>query len=414
MVAGETAMAIALADSLFLSISPDAARAKVILFLAVSMAPFVVVAPLIGPVIDRTKGGQRIVVLLVGVLRALVLVGMANSLDSLSLFPLAFAALVLGKTYAISKSALVPTTVAGEAELVGANSRLGQIAGITGFVVAAPAGLAQLIDTRAALGIGIVAFLGAAMNAYRLPRQRIAEGPPDTREREELRSVEIARAAAAMRVLRASVGFMFFHLAFWLRREIAGTAWFGLAVALSGLATLGANFVGPWLRTRLRVASMLASSLAAVALAGAAAAVYNRVLGGILLAAVVNAAAATGRLAFESTVQSGAPDANRGRAFARFETGNQLAWVLGGLVPVIVSPAGRVGFGMVALIGAGGVFLFVRAGGLGEVDQRAVTRYRGERATGQEHRPRSESEGSPPTPRGWAARRHRRVPPRRR
>ena len=70
-------MAIALADSLFLSISPDAARGRVILFLAVSMAPFIVVAPLIGPAIDRMRGGQRMVVVLVGLLRAVVLTGMA-------------------------------------------------------------------------------------------------------------------------------------------------------------------------------------------------------------------------------------------------------------------------------------------------------------------------------------------------
>ena len=115
MTAGDTAMAVALADSLFLSISPDAARTKVLLFLAVSMAPFAVVAPLVGPFVDRMKGGQRMVVVLVGVLRACVLVGMASSLDSLTLFPLAFAALILGKTYAIAKSAIVPNTVNDEA-----------------------------------------------------------------------------------------------------------------------------------------------------------------------------------------------------------------------------------------------------------------------------------------------------------
>lgn len=414
MVAGETAMAIALADSLFLSISPDAARSKVVLFLAVSMAPFAVVAPLIAPLVDRMKGGQRMVVLLVGVLRACVLVGMANTLDSLSLFPLAFAALILGKTYAISKSALVPTTVSSEVELVGANSKLGQVAGITGFVVAAPLGLAQLIDTRATLAIGVVAFLAASANAYRLPRMQIANSPAGRLEVEELRSIEVARAADAMRMLRAAVGFMFFHLAFWLRSEIAGTAWFGLAVALSGLATLGANFAGPLLRNRMRVEAMLFSSLVAIAVAGVAAAVYNRVFGGILLAAAVNAAAAIGRLAFESTVQSGAPDANRGRAFARFETRNQVAWVVGGLVPVALSPSGQIGFVAVAAVGATGAILFVRSGGLAAIRQRGTTQSPDAPATDRVRQPRSVWEDSPVTTRGSEesgrrpARRHRR------
>jgi hypothetical protein len=53
MVVGEAALAVSLAASLFLSISPDAARSKVILYLAISLAPFAVLAPIIGPYIDR-------------------------------------------------------------------------------------------------------------------------------------------------------------------------------------------------------------------------------------------------------------------------------------------------------------------------------------------------------------------------
>lgn len=362
MVGGEAAMAVALADSLFLSISPDAARTRVVLFLLVSMAPFAVVAPLIGPFIDRLRGGQRMVVVLVGILRALVLVGMVFSLDSLSLFPLAFAALILSKTYAIAKSALVPVTVPDEEALVGANGRLGQVAGLTGFAVAVPAALLQLVATSAALILGALLFLAASANARRLPRSVIAATPPGKLENEELHSFRVVRAANAMRVLRGTVGFMFFHLAFWLRSEIAGTAWFGLAVGLSSLATLGANFAGPHIRRRIPVETMLLASLLLVAAAGLMAAVWDRVVGGILLAAAVNAAATVGRLAFESTVQSGAPDANRGRAFSRFETQNQMAWVLGGVIPVLLVPSGRMGFAIAGVAGVVGAVAFVRAG----------------------------------------------------
>lgn len=382
MTAGDTAMAVALADSLFLSISPDAARTKVLLFLAVSMAPFAVIAPLVGPFVDRMKGGQRIVVVLVGILRACVLVGMASSLDSLTLFPLAFAALVLGKTYAIAKSAIVPNTVNDEAKLVESNSKLGQIAGITGFVVAGPVAALQLIDTRAALGLGVVAFLAASLNAFRLPKMAVQVGPTDAREAEELHSPSVVAASIAMRTLRFAVGFMFFHLAFWLREEIAGTAWFGLAIGLSGLATLGANFAGPHLRSRMRVETMLFTSVVFIVVIGLFATWYDRVVGGIVLAAAVNAAAAIGRLAFEATVQRDAPDANRGKTFARFETQNQIAWVCGGLIPVIVSPSGWLGFAGVVVISSVGAVLFWRAGGI-------VIGSRGGRARGQEHQPRS-------------------------
>jgi len=383
MTAGETAMVVALADSLFLSISPDAARTKVLLFLAISMAPFAVIAPVIGPVIDKIRGGQRVVVMLVGVLRSMVLIAMAMSLDSLRLFPLAFAALVLGKTYAIAKSALVPTTVPNEDLLVEANSKLGQVAGITGFIVAVPAVLLQFVDTRATLALGVVAFLGAALNARRLPATVVAEFPAQQIETDELHLPVVLRAANSMRLLRGSVGFMFFHLAFWLRKEVAGTAWFGFALAMSGLATLGANFAAPHIRRRMSVKSMLLGALAAIAVAGVCAAWYNRIVGGILLAAVVNAAAALGRLAFEATVQSGAPDANRGRAFAKFETQNQIAWVIGGLVPVILAPDGRFGFAAIGFIGIVGVAFFLRSG-------KSITGSRSEQAINRVRRSRLE------------------------
>ncbi len=378
MVAGETAMTVALADSLFLSISPDAARTKVILFLAVSMAPFAIVAPFVGPLVDRMRGGQRMVVLMVAILRALVLIGMMQSLDSPALFPLAFASLVLAKTYSIAKSSLVPSTISDPDGLVAANSKLGQVAGITGFIVVAPIALLQFISSQAALGFGVIAFLAAALNANRLPKSVVAATPADALETEELHSASVVAAANAMRVLRGIVGFMFFHLAFWLRRETAGTAWFGLAIGLSGLATLGANFAGPYLRKKMQVQTMLLCSLISVGIVGVGSAWYGHITGGIVLAAVVNAAAAVGRLAFEATVQSGAPDANRGRAFSRFETQNQMAWVAGGLVPVIFTPAGRVGFVVVGVVGVAGTVMYARMRGMtiGSRGERAIGRAR--------------------------------------
>lgn len=387
MVAGEAAMTIALADSLFLSVSPDAARSKVILFLAVSMAPFIIVAPFVGPMIDRIRGGQRMVVIAVGILRALVLVGMTQVLDSFTLFPLAFSALILAKTYAISKSAIIPTIIREDDEFVAANSKLGQIAGITGFVVAVPAGLLQLIDARLCLGLGIAAYLFASVNAYRLPKTVIAAKPAEKLEIEELHSPEVLRAALAMRVLRGTVGFNFFHLAFWLRNETAGTLWFGLAISLAGLATLAANFVGPHVRRRMREQWMMVGSLGFVGVVGVIAAFSGRIVAGIALASAVNAAAAICRLAFESVVQRGAPDANRGRAFSKFETQNQVAWVVGGLIPVIFSPAGWFGFACMGIAGLSGALLYFR-------QPSGATTVRVAPTTDQERRSRSEWEDS--------------------
>lgn len=128
----------------------------------------------------------------------------------------------------------------------------------------------------------------------------------------------------------------------------------------------------------MRVETMLLLALVSVGIVGIGTAWYGRITGGILLAAVVNAAAAIGRLAFEATVQSGAPDANRGRAFSRFETQNQMAWVAGGLVPVIFAPAGWVGFAVVGVVGLAGAVMYSRLRGtsIGFPGGRAINRGR--------------------------------------
>ncbi len=361
MASGETIMAVALADSLFLSISPDAARTKVILFLAISMAPFAVVAPLVGPAIDRMPGGQRLVIFLVATLRAVVMVAMMFNVDSLGLFPLAFAALVLSKTYSIAKSALVPSLVVGDEGLVEANSKLGQISGIVGFIVVFPAGIVNFLSTPAALCFGAAVFMAAAIFTFQLPKDVVTAGVKAERlEVQELHSQQIVRAANMMRILRGSTGFMFFHLAFWLRGETAGTAWFGIAVGFGALCTLGANTFAPVLRSKMSVEKMLLATMIALVLVGFLAGFSGRIVAGIFLTGIVNGAAAIGRLAFESIVQRDAPDANRGRAFAQFETQNQLAWVLAGLLPVIFSPSGKVGFFTIALSGVAGCFFFIK------------------------------------------------------
>ena len=377
-------MTVALADSLFLSISPDAARGKVILFLALSLAPFAIVAPFIGPLVDRMRGGRRLVVILAASLRALISFLMIGRIDSLTLFPLAFAALVLSKTYSVSKSALVPTVVTDEGELVDANSKLGLLSGVVGFAVALPALLIQLVSANITLAISAAVFVGAVLSAWQLPRDvRIAAEPRTRVEIEELRSRRVRRAVAAMRLMRGLVGLMFFHLAFWLRDQKAGTVWFGFAVSLASMGTMTANAVAPLVRRRLREETMIIAALAAVGIGGFVCTWIGGVTGGVILVATVNAFAATCKLAYEAVVQSDAPDANRARAFASFETQFQLAWVGAGLIPVVLELPGEFGFFVVGLVGCVGTLLFV-------LRMRAARRSRGGRATARVRRPRPE------------------------
>jgi hypothetical protein len=112
MTAGDTLFAVSLAGSLFFSISPTAAKDKVLLYLLLTMGPFAVVAPALGPLIDRSRGARRGMVVASALGRAALCPFLARDIHSLLLFPEAFAMLVLSKVYLVTKGALVPEMAA--------------------------------------------------------------------------------------------------------------------------------------------------------------------------------------------------------------------------------------------------------------------------------------------------------------
>ena len=70
-VAGDTLLAIALADSLFFDVDPNDARWKVGAYLLLTIAPFAIVAPFLGPVMDRISGGHRYMIIGTAMVRAM-------------------------------------------------------------------------------------------------------------------------------------------------------------------------------------------------------------------------------------------------------------------------------------------------------------------------------------------------------
>src|SRR5665647_3374883 len=114
MTAGDTLFAVSLAGSLFFSISPTAAKDKVLLYLLLTMGPFAVVAPALGPLIDRSRGARRAMVVTSALGRAALCPFVARDIHSLLLFPEAFLMLVLSKVYLVTKGALVPEMAALE------------------------------------------------------------------------------------------------------------------------------------------------------------------------------------------------------------------------------------------------------------------------------------------------------------
>ena len=393
MMGGDAVMIVALADSLFFDIDLDAARSRVLLFLVIGFAPFLVVAPLIGPLIDRVAGGRRLVIQVVASSRVVLTLLTAQYLDALALFPLVFASLVLQKTYAVSKSAIVPSTVRSEDELVEANSKLGLIAGITGAVAVVPAGiLLQVVGSSATLVYGAIIFACALVAATRLSPDIVASDAVGATETRELHSSNIQLGAIAMTVLRGLVGFTFFHLAFWLRSQDQGTIWFAAVIGVSALASMAGNAVASMLRVRVREETMLTVALLVCAGAGLGVSVLGGPVGAVVLAGVLNLMAALGRLNFESIVQRDAPGANRGRAFAVFETRFQLSWAVGAFVAVAVQVSGTIGFLIVGVVAVAASIHVLGRSRTGGTDDQRVSRRRPERARGRAPRSRSVSE----------------------
>jgi hypothetical protein len=273
-----------------------------------------------------------------------------------------FVALVLQKTYTVSKSALVPAVVRSELELVEANSKLGLIAGVAGTVAVMPAAVLQFtIGTSATFAYGACLFGVALVFSLGLPREQEVEDDLPSAASAGAATTGLQLAWVAMLILRACAGFMLFHLAFWFRGQDDEKLLLGAAIALSSVGTMVGNAIAPRLRRSLHEERMLVVALGLPAAAGLVAALFGGPRMGIMVAAVVNFAAAVGRLSFESIVQRDGPATNRGQAFARFETRFQLGWVVAAVLPVVIEIPGSVGFLLVGVVCAAAVFNYTAA-----------------------------------------------------
>lgn len=349
-MSAEAFVTIALAGTLFFTVSPDSARPRVALFLILTMTPFAVVAPVLGPLMDRARSGRRFFVLFTCIGRAVLAWMMAIHRNSLLLFPLAFGVLVLSKGYSVAKSSMVPAVVRDDDALVEANSRLALVAVLGSFAGGIPAAaILQIGGSQWSLRAASVLYVIATLAAFGLPRA--VPRPPEKSElaRAELRRPTILLSATAMALLRAGVGFLTFFLAFALKR-VGEPAWvYGVVIAASAVGGFFGAVVAPMLRRRVREESILLGAVLIPALAALFAARTVGIPTATIAALALGLGAGAGKLAFDALVQRDAPDADRSRAFARFETRFQLTWVAGGLLPVIVPLPTRVGFFALAL-----------------------------------------------------------------
>ena len=119
---GTTMVTISLAGTLFFTISPEAAKGKVVLYLLLTITPFAVVAPALSPLLDRGSYARRRSMAVASVGSAVLVLLMAADIKGLLLFPEAFGVLVLSKLYLVAKAALVPPMTETDDDLASANA----------------------------------------------------------------------------------------------------------------------------------------------------------------------------------------------------------------------------------------------------------------------------------------------------
>ena len=419
--AGDAFVAVSLAGTIFFNTSLDQARGKVVLFLVVTMAPFAVLAPFIGPALDRVQQGRKY--LLAGTLlaRGLLCYAMAASVSNpINLLPAAFGVLVLQKAYGVVRASVTPRLLPEQITLVRANARSQLIAVITATLAAGLAEGIQVVGGAAwVLRAGMVVYLGAMVLALRLPDQvdsppapapaaAAPQAPPAPPASDPWHGPEPTQAdgtlpydepAAALppgspaasgtkkgtrpshwrtlsrvgpavteamtgnAVLRAFSGFTLFFFVFLLQSERFGVSKHFALGALAGAVAGGSIFamvIGSWLKSRAPQLIMF-SVLTVAPVVAAASAWFFGFTAVIVVAFAAILCASLAKLAQDSIVQREIGDEVRSSTFAVSETLNQVANVAGGLLGVLVSMLnnGRAGLGIAAGLLTVALFLIV-------------------------------------------------------
>jgi len=366
--AADAFIAVSLARSLFFNLSPDASRKQVLLYLFVAVAPLAVLAPLIGPAVDRFRKRQRVLASVCYGLRALFCLALAGSLLQLSFYGFALGLLVIGKASGIVKQALVPLLVPDPEHLVSANALLARLSGIAGAIGGGVAlVLLRNFGPGWLLGSAAIVFVAAGVAICFM---RPLPGPDVSLtevEYAELHLPTVVVGGVGVMAIRAAVGFFVFTLAFTLRRA-SEPAWvYGVAIVLYGAGTFAGNIVAPVLRRRFQDHQLIALALAAPTIP-----IIIGILGVsrpllLAVAALIGLSTTLGRNGFDSLLQHRAPVALRGRAAARYETRFQLLWAVGGLLATPIAFPTEASMAVLTALYVPALIVFLRASNAAQI-----------------------------------------------
>ncbi len=344
--AGDAAIAVSLAGTLFFTVPTEQASGQVALFLAVTMLPFAIVAPLIGPFIDRFRRGRRWAIGSTLAIRSFCCWVLADAVvdESAGFYIAALLCLVASKAYSVTRAAAVPRVLPGGLTLVKANARI-SLTGTFAAAISVPLAIGfAAIGPAWSLRYAFVVFVFGTIVAILLPTQ------VDSTAGEEPAILATDRGATIPRSvvdglrsnvgLRTMSGFLAIYMAFILREPPPTLAWPGpaallmaLVIGAAGLGNVIGVALGTWSRShnprRVVVAALFldAGMLAVAALIGWWPAA-------VALGLVAGFAQSVGKLSLDALIQLNVAEEVRTSMFARSEALLQLAWVLGGLLGI--------------------------------------------------------------------------------
>jgi MFS family permease len=377
----DAAMAVALANTLFFAAATGESKGRVALYLLITIAPFAVIAPLIGPALDRLQHGRRVALAASFALRtalAVLLVmnydGASGSFPSWVLYPCALAMMVFSKSFSVLRSAVTPRVMPPTIDLVRVNARLTMFGLLGGTIVGgAIAGGVEFVCTHlfklpGALFVVIAVTIAGALLSMRIPRWvEVTTGEvPATlsyrQDSEPLRRSWHKEVSGALRqplgrniitslwgncTIKVMVGFLFLYPAFVAKAHQAnGWAQVAMLGVIGAAAGIG-NFVGNFTSARLKLgrpAVLVVRCTVAVSAVALAAAVAGNLVLAVIATLVTSGASAIGKASLDASLQNDLPEESRASGFGRSESTLQLAWVLGGALGVLVYTELWVGF----------------------------------------------------------------------
>jgi hypothetical protein len=341
---------LSMVGSLFLSVSFDASRERILLYLVLTVLPLALVAPVVGPMLDRSRIGHRSLLASTQFVRVALAAGLVGSLGSLAFYPLVFGVLLSRKAYALGKTGLLAHLTEDEGELVSASGHLARVGTLSGACGMAVAGaLLAIVGVEIVPLVAAVGFAVAGAVSLTIPAVKVRASSLDLPIAAIGVPVEVRAASVAVAVLRAGFGALTLLLALAIKRG-GGEVWvFAAALIAAGVGSFLGTMVAGAAHRRMSLDRVIVVCLfgpGVVALAG----VLSISQFGIL--AIAAGLGLGGSVASRTmdVLYGRVPVETRARAISHSELRFQIADVVGALLAVLMAPGLRIGFGTVGVV----------------------------------------------------------------